>query len=493
MAATSRKRDVRTNWGYTDKALAVRAVQALDQTPEPFAALVLTVSNHHPFQVPADATSRAPVEGEEQRGFFRPGPGYPSVGRHTVPMMKTIHYTDEAVGDFFRLVATKEWAKRTIFVISGDHGLPIVPVGGLASQHELDELRHRVPLIFWSPLLGGGHVVSGPASLADVPPTLLGLMGLDGASGFVGADFLDPAVDLRSRPLPLWDEEARRVTVLKDGFAFHATVDPPRSAADWHLGEELLFDTARDPRGTNDLSGSLPARAKEMRELTSTYMDVYPWLALAGRTGIPRELRPFSEARRQHVSPRPVTVNVSDFDFDLPPESIAQRPAPRGTSRLMTLDRATGAVDAPERRGPPVAPPIRGTSSSSTTRGSSPPASSGATPTDAAPSSSSSRRRRTPRRGTASRSRGAGRSRDGRSTSGRVSRAPSPGRANRGTTASPSRGRRSRRRSRSSERRRSPRTSTARGASPTRATPRTTRPSTRGSRERSPPRRPAFT
>ena len=37
-------------------------------------------------------------------------------------------------------------------------------------------------------------------------------------------------------------------------------------------------------------------------------------------------------------------MNVSDFDFDLPPESIAQRPAPRGTSRLLTLDRSTGAV-----------------------------------------------------------------------------------------------------------------------------------------------------
>ncbi|MBI5440220.1 MAG: S-adenosylmethionine:tRNA ribosyltransferase-isomerase, partial [Deltaproteobacteria bacterium] len=37
-------------------------------------------------------------------------------------------------------------------------------------------------------------------------------------------------------------------------------------------------------------------------------------------------------------------MNVSDFDFDLPPESIAQRPAPRGSSRLMTLDRVTGAV-----------------------------------------------------------------------------------------------------------------------------------------------------
>lgn len=36
-------------------------------------------------------------------------------------------------------------------------------------------------------------------------------------------------------------------------------------------------------------------------------------------------------------------MNVADFDFELPPDSIAQRPVPRGTARLMTLDRATGA------------------------------------------------------------------------------------------------------------------------------------------------------
>jgi S-adenosylmethionine:tRNA ribosyltransferase-isomerase len=51
-------------------------------------------------------------------------------------------------------------------------------------------------------------------------------------------------------------------------------------------------------------------------------------------------------------------LRVSDFDFELPPESIAQRPRPRGTSRLMTLDRETGAIadrtvsDLPELLGP---------------------------------------------------------------------------------------------------------------------------------------------
>jgi S-adenosylmethionine:tRNA ribosyltransferase-isomerase len=38
-------------------------------------------------------------------------------------------------------------------------------------------------------------------------------------------------------------------------------------------------------------------------------------------------------------------LDVSDFDFDLPPELIAQEPAPvRGQSRLLVLSRATGAI-----------------------------------------------------------------------------------------------------------------------------------------------------
>jgi S-adenosylmethionine:tRNA ribosyltransferase-isomerase len=35
-------------------------------------------------------------------------------------------------------------------------------------------------------------------------------------------------------------------------------------------------------------------------------------------------------------------MKVSDFDFDLPAELIAQEPAPRGASRLLVLDRTTG-------------------------------------------------------------------------------------------------------------------------------------------------------
>ena len=38
-------------------------------------------------------------------------------------------------------------------------------------------------------------------------------------------------------------------------------------------------------------------------------------------------------------------LRVADFDFDLPEELIAQQPpAERGTSRMLVMDRATGAL-----------------------------------------------------------------------------------------------------------------------------------------------------
>src|SRR5690348_17650426 len=36
-------------------------------------------------------------------------------------------------------------------------------------------------------------------------------------------------------------------------------------------------------------------------------------------------------------------VLVSDFDFELPPEQIAQQPRPRGGARLLVVDRAANA------------------------------------------------------------------------------------------------------------------------------------------------------
>ncbi len=49
---------------------------------------------------------------------------------------------------------------------------------------------------------------------------------------------------------------------------------------------------------------------------------------------------PFSGPLPEYDAP----VRTSEFDYELPPELIAQAPRPRGTARMMTLDRRTGAV-----------------------------------------------------------------------------------------------------------------------------------------------------
>ncbi|MDL2718948.1 MAG: LTA synthase family protein, partial [Acidobacteriota bacterium] len=243
----------RTNWGYSDKALMRAAVRAFDRLEEPFAAMALTVSNHHPFQVPSDASTTFEPP-ETAHGGFVIAPGLSrALGLHTGPMLKTIHYTDEAVGLFFDLARSRPWFGRTIFVISGDHGLPIAPLGSTPTPHRFAALRHRVPLVFFSPLLAGGLTLEGPASLADVPATLLGLFGMKDSAGD-GRDLFAP--ELAGRPVVAWDDEGRTVTAATRDFVYHATLDSD-AGGKIQATEEALF-SAGDAAGAADLAAREP-------------------------------------------------------------------------------------------------------------------------------------------------------------------------------------------------------------------------------------------
>ena len=277
--------EVGTNWGKSDRVLAARALTALDRLPEPFAAMMLTISNHHPFQVPADARSRFDLDEREQRGWTS-APWLASlIGRHTVPMLRTIHYTDEAIGEFLEGARKSPWFSRTIFVIASDHGLPILPLEGAPTSDGFADLRHRVPLIFWSPLLRGGRHVPGPASLADVPATLAGLLGLGPDRAGLGCDLLDPADDDPDRPVVAWDGEGRGVSLWTRRWAYHGTLPP---GTDWNPGrfvDEILIDGDADPRGERNVAAAHPDVVARLGRLAQIYVDVYPWIVSSGRSG----------------------------------------------------------------------------------------------------------------------------------------------------------------------------------------------------------------
>jgi phosphoglycerol transferase MdoB-like AlkP superfamily enzyme len=279
--------DPQTNWGKSDRSLALRAADALDRLKEPFAALVLTVSNHHPFQVPSDAKTALAIPDEERRGWTKL-PGIAElVGAHTVPMLRTIHYTDEAVGLFVEEARRRSWFARTVFVITGDHGLAIAPREGPPTPHRLVRLRHHVPLLIFAPRFVPPSRVASPALLSDVPATLLGLFGLAGPSAGLGRDLLDPAAERPERPVVCWDAEGRVVSVFTRDFAYHAALpegtlwNPPR------FDEELLVDRRRDPEGRRDASAERPEILARLRRAALTWFDVYPWLVASDRSGLP--------------------------------------------------------------------------------------------------------------------------------------------------------------------------------------------------------------
>ena len=281
-------REPRTNWGYSDRALARRAVTALDATAEPFASMVLTVSNHHPFQLPSDAQTFLTDLPPERRGFLPFGNTGLVVGLHTVPMMKTMHYTDEAIGYFFDMARKSSWFSRTVFVILSDHGLPIAPEGGIQTLHRFLELRHRVPLIIYSPLLAGGKVVKEPASQIDILPTIAGLFNLDQDLPGIGRDLLDPSTADPDRPVVTWTRDARTISVITQKRVYHRQLAMDGASMRFEDPEqEILINPQTDPEGINDLSTATPIEGAKLERLAEIYYDVYSWLVVQGRSGLP--------------------------------------------------------------------------------------------------------------------------------------------------------------------------------------------------------------
>jgi phosphoglycerol transferase MdoB-like AlkP superfamily enzyme len=155
-------------WGVADEDLYTMAMRRFDADAaqgKPFFAHVMTTSNHRPYTFPA---GRGP---------------WPQGKRDSA-----VAYTDWAVGDFLRRASKHAWFNDTVFVITADH---CASSGGIAA---LPAFRYRIPMWIHAP---GGQVAPGRfermTSQIDIPPTILGLLGMDYYSQFYGVDVFQQA------------------------------------------------------------------------------------------------------------------------------------------------------------------------------------------------------------------------------------------------------------------------------------------------------------
>jgi phosphoglycerol transferase MdoB-like AlkP superfamily enzyme len=152
-------------WGVADEDLYTMALgefDRIDRSGKPFFAHIMTTSNHRPYTFPE---GRVP---------------WPQGQRNSA-----VAYTDWAIGDFIRRASRKPWFADTIFVITADH---CASSGGIAA---LPAFRYRIPLWIHAPAQIAPARIDRMMSQIDIPPTLLGLLGMSYTSRFYGEDIFE--------------------------------------------------------------------------------------------------------------------------------------------------------------------------------------------------------------------------------------------------------------------------------------------------------------
>jgi uncharacterized sulfatase len=184
------------SWGYGDRDIFQKYLDdAAGRKPGPRIDVMLTLAMHDPFRVPNQQQYNQRVEARiqslnltgEQKQF----------NREYIPQFASMLYYDDALRSFFTQFHQRKEFANTIFIITGDHRMPEIPI-----STQID--RFHVPLVIYSPMLKTGKTFSAVVSHFDVAPTLLALLRktykvkMPTLSAWIGGD-LDTHPEFRSR------------------------------------------------------------------------------------------------------------------------------------------------------------------------------------------------------------------------------------------------------------------------------------------------------
>ncbi|MCF3111564.1 LTA synthase family protein [Niabella sp. CC-SYL272] len=156
------------SWGYGDKELFRWYLASQDPlSTAPKASVLLTVATHSPFLVNDQETYFKKFE-QRLAALHFPESGK-QVARNYRDQYASILYADDALKDFFTAYSKRSDFARTIFLVTGDHQMPELPLNS-----KID--RYHVPLLIYSPLLSRMAAFSSMVSHFDVAPSLLAFL-----------------------------------------------------------------------------------------------------------------------------------------------------------------------------------------------------------------------------------------------------------------------------------------------------------------------------
>ena len=301
----------------------LRAAQAaatwLATAPEPWFLWVHLMSPHDPYVGHADDPDlRAPVfqdpayggpvsdaQDSLVRGMLGPTPFTEADQAELVARYdEEVAYADAQIGTLLSILEQRGLSSRTLVAVAADHGEELGEHQGylfhFASAY--DGVLH-VPLVLSQPgVLPQGRVVASPASLIDLAPTLVELLGVSAPAGWRGRS-LRPAVEGRSlAELPVHAELGLSQQVVYEGHwaylhsedldpvamvppaQLHAAglpEDSPRNAI--RYPPEALWDLSTDPHQQGEQSARNPAQLRHMRQIAADFRRDAGWPGAAGQ------------------------------------------------------------------------------------------------------------------------------------------------------------------------------------------------------------------
>jgi uncharacterized sulfatase len=154
------------SWGYDDEEVFKKYHNSPTAT-QPYCDVVLTLSTHSPFLIHNQDKYLSLFEKRMQTlGFTEEKK---QEHRFYKNQYASILYSDNAIRQFINTYSNRSDFSNTIFIITGDHRLPEIPL-----STKID--RYHVPLIIYSPLLKQSKKFASVSSHLDITPSILSFM-----------------------------------------------------------------------------------------------------------------------------------------------------------------------------------------------------------------------------------------------------------------------------------------------------------------------------
>ena len=162
-------------WGMKDIPFFEQSAQILADSPQPFASRLITLTNHHPFEL--DEEDKLIPEYDSNSG---------TLNRY----FQTVRYMDESLKVFFEQLKTQGIYDNSIIVMYGDHyGISELHHKAMAKylgKEELTAYDHAllqsVPLFIHIPGSNDGQEITKTSGQMDIRPTVLHLLGISTAN-----------------------------------------------------------------------------------------------------------------------------------------------------------------------------------------------------------------------------------------------------------------------------------------------------------------------